>query len=104
MMNMLYSLANWTDRTNNFTASAFQQNRIKTATGGQITMTLPSSPNEGDWVQWCDAEYNFGTNNFLINRNGNTIEGQTYDIRCDRDGDHGQLEYTGSTWIFMSGA
>jgi hypothetical protein len=104
MMNMLYSLANWTDRTNNFTASAFQQNRIKTATGGEIIMTLPSSPNEGDWVQWCDAEYNFGTNNFLINRNGNTIEGQTYDIRCDRDGDHGQLEYTGSTWIFMSGA
>lgn len=104
-VNALASRGDWETKAVDFTMEPYHQYRIQTKTkGSDLTMTLPASPSAGDWVQWADDENYFGTNNFLILLNGNLIENQSFDIRCDRNGDHGQLEYTGSTWIFTSGA
>ncbi len=51
-----------------------------------ITLTLPSSPSNGDKIIIIDSEKNSGTNNISVLRNGNTIDKQTNDLDVDVDG------------------
>ena len=57
-----------------YTTSAGEQIFANTTTN-PITITLPASPSTGDEVVIVDARGTFGSNNLIINRNGEPIEG-----------------------------
>jgi len=50
------------------TSSAIGSNRIYyiDTTGGAVTLTLPSTPSQGDVVQIIDVKGSFGTNNLIV--------------------------------------
>ena len=67
-------------------------------TSGAITAVLPVSPNLGDAVFFADAGGAFATNNLTIDRNSNTINGDTADIIINVNGDSIGLFWNGTTW------
>lgn len=48
-------------------------------TGGAVTLTLPASPVDGDYISFADAGGQAGTNFITVGRNGNTIDGAAAD-------------------------
>jgi hypothetical protein len=87
----------WDDKSASFDAEPNHRYRINTS-GNAITMYLPSSPTVNDQIMWTDISLNFGTNNFIIDRNGEKIEGYSDDLTCSNNGEGGSLIYTGSTY------
>lgn len=53
--------------------------RVRTGTAA-VTVTLPASPNDGDIVQFTDADGNVATNNITVARNGKNIGGSAADF------------------------
>jgi len=49
-------------------SSAISSNRIYyvDTSGGSVTLTLPSTPSQGDVVQMVDVKGSFGTNNLVV--------------------------------------
>lgn len=49
-------------------SSAISSNRIYyvDTSGGAVTLTLPSTPSQGDVVQMVDVKGSFGTNNLIV--------------------------------------
>ncbi len=89
-----------TPKTANFTAVAGRHYQINTI-GGAFTMTLPSSPEEGDQVGFTDYGGQFGTNNLTIGRAGEQILAVADDLPCDISYFAGTLIFTsGRGWIF----
>lgn len=76
-------LAAITSQTTSFSASANSQYCTDT-TGGAVTATLPASPANNDTILFvaCSA---FSTNNLIIGRNGNNIQGLTEDMTVNND-------------------
>src|SRR6056300_1190689 len=71
--------ADWQSvKTSSFTAVAGEGYFVNT-TSSAITVTLPSSPSLGDFVQIKDYAGTFATNNLTIARNGNNIQGVAND-------------------------
>ena len=68
--------------TGNTTLVAGGQYFANTTAGG-ITLTLPGSPNIGDQITIIDATGTAGTNNILIARNGQRIQGSSQDLVID---------------------
>jgi len=90
-----------TQTTNSYTGAATltaRENALADTSGGIFTLTLPASPNEGDFVIVSDAAAAFNTNNLTIGRNGNTIQGSATDLVCDIDQVSITLRYTGGDW------
>lgn len=85
----------WSRKTANYTAVAGDQLIVDT-TGGTFTITLPASPSEGDSVKLADGG-NWATTSFTVNRNGNKIEGDIYDILIDVHGVIIEFIYEDST-------
>lgn len=74
------------------------------ASGGDITLTLPASPSEGDTVGVKDA-YNMATTNTItVARNSENIEGAAEDLVIDVDGAGLILVYCDATrgWEIVS--
>lgn len=70
---------------------------------GSFTLTLPAAPQQGDTVYILDLKDTFDTNNLIIARNGNNIEGQSDNLTCDVEGSSFKLVFSGSPtgWQFI---
>jgi len=86
-----------------YTTSAGEQIFANTTTN-PITITLPSSPSTGDEVVIVDARGTFGSNNLIINRNGEPIEGAAANDTLSTNGQSITLAYVDSTrgWTYKT--
>jgi hypothetical protein len=93
---------NWstTIRSSNFTAVSGNGYFCDT-TAGSFTVTLPASPSEGDIVAIKDWSSTAATNNILIGRNGQEIEGNTTDGAINVHGDAQTLVFSGASRGWM---
>lgn len=66
-----------------------------------VTVTLPSTPSNGDIVSLVDVTATADTNKILINPNGNKLNGAAFDLEITSERSGLQLTYSGSTygWI-----
>jgi hypothetical protein len=87
----------WQAKTTTYTASTGDRLIADTSSAG-FTITLPSSPSEGNEVTIIDGTGSFGTNNLTIGRNGSTINGEVADLTLNLNDAHVQLVYYNSTY------
>jgi hypothetical protein len=78
---------------------------IVNTSSGEITLTLPGSPVEGDQIGVADYNNNFETNNCVINRNGKNIMGLGENFICDVNNSSMVFVYTDNTigWKILYG-
>jgi hypothetical protein len=67
-------------------------------TSSARTLTLPSSPTQGNEIQIIDSSGTAATNKITVNRNGGKINGIADNLSIDVNGAAATLIYTGSTW------
>jgi len=92
-------LREWTFVESDYTA--FKGDRILVDTSnGEVTITLPSTPVQGDYVQIADA-WNFSINNLLI-VSQQTVEGFDEDIRINIRGLFIEFIYGDGTWKILT--
>ena len=86
-------------KTSSFSAVSSRRYMVDT-TGGVITATLPGSPSAGDTIEFTNGAENFATNNLIIGRNGNNIDGSASDLTVSANPTGGMLSliYDGTTW------
>jgi hypothetical protein len=72
-----------------------------TTASGSVTLTLPASPNAGDFVKVTDVGGTFGTNNCVINPNGNRIMRQADTMTISTNGASVRMVYYDATrgWL-----
>ena len=72
--------------------------------GGEVTMTLPSSASAGDTIAIKDYAANFGSNALTIARNGHNIQGNANNSRISTARASVVLVYIDSTkgWLFTN--
>ena len=68
--------ADYIEKTSAYTAFAGDNIFVNT-NGGAVTITLPSSPSQGDTVSFIDAEGTFDQNNLTVEPGSEKIMGQT---------------------------
>lgn len=92
----------WTDVSTTHTASSGERIFADTS-GGAFTITLPSTPNSGDFVIITDGALTFDTNNLTISRNGENILGTADDLILDVDNASVELVYRNVTvgWLLI---
>jgi len=66
-------------------------------TSAAFTITLPTSPSAGDIISVRDYAQTFATNNLTIGRNGQPIDGQTFDLVLSTNGVAVTLVYVDGT-------
>jgi len=90
-------------KTTSFTAVSGEGYFVNT-TSGAITVTLPASPSAGDIVSVKDYAQTFDTNACTIARNGQPIEGQTFDKVLNTEGVAVTAVYGDATkgWQFVN--
>ena len=93
-------LDTWTKQTANYVASSGNRIIADTSTGS-FNITLPATPNMGDYVIITDG-YNFATNSITILNNGSTIEGQSSNVVINVGSVDLEFVYDGSTWQIIS--
>lgn len=96
------SLSSYTYANSNITASPYDV-IIADTQNGSFTVTLPSSPVQGDWVKITDG-YNWDTNPLTVARNGSTIEGSADDLVMDIGNIISEFTFTGNTWVVFTTA
>ena len=86
-------------QTSDFSAVAGQRYMVDT-TGGQVTATLPSSPGSGNTIEFTNGATSFATNNLILGRNGQSIDGAASDLTVSSNPVGGILTliYDGSSW------
>lgn len=91
------TLSSWKLKTSNYTAA--NNDRILADTSnGTFTVTLPPSPNTGDYIIITDG-YDWSANNLTIARNGSTIEGIADDMYIDNKGVTVEIIYNGNPTV-----
>ena len=90
-------------KTSAYTASAGEAVFANTS-GGAFTLTLPSSPSQGDEVSFKDYASTFDTNNLTIGRNGKNIEGAASDLTISVEGAGNTLVFVDDTkgWLIKN--
>ena len=90
-------------KTSAYTASAGEGVFANTS-GGAFTLTLPSSPSQGDEVSFKDYASTFDTNNLTIGRNGKNIEGAASDLTISVEGAGNTLVFVDDTkgWLIKN--
>jgi hypothetical protein len=64
-----------------------------------ITITLPASPTQGDWIEFADRKaFGESTNTLIVARNGNTIENLSENMLVTESGNTFTLIFSGTTW------
>ena len=66
--------------------------------GGQVTMTLPASPNLGDEITFMDVAKTFDSNALVCGRNGKNIQGDSSDLTVQTEGAAFTLIFSGDTY------
>lgn len=79
------------------TVGKFTWNWVKTATGA-FTITLPSSPAQGDTVKVVDVDINANSNNITINGNGQNIQGSASTLTVSSNSAAFDLVYYNSSY------
>ena len=89
----------YTEVTSNITLES-NNGYIFDTTSGALTVTLPASPNTGDYINITLTRG--GSNNLTIDRNGKSIDGEALNVVCDVSGTF-SLIYVGSAnnWKFV---
>ena len=85
----------WIKKTANYTAVA-GDNIFADTSGGDFTITLPSSAAIGDQVKIIDAEGTFAAENLTVGRNSHKIQGATSDLVISTSGAGIALVYNDS--------
>ena len=69
-----------------------------------VTITLPASPAVGNEVHFIDSKLSFNSNNLIINRNSEPINGAASNLTVSENGESFTLVYANSTkgWIFKT--
>jgi len=70
-------------------------------TAGGFTLTLPASPNTGTTVTFMDSDGMWGTNNWTLAGNGNTIMGYSSPFTINVSDQQFTVWYNGSDWRFV---
>lgn len=93
---------NWIDISTTHTASKGEKIFADTS-GGAFTITLPSTPNSGDFVIITDGALTFDTNNLTISRNGENILGLAEDLILNVENASVELVYRNATvgWLLI---
>ena len=91
-------------QTTAFNATAGNGYPVNT-TSSSITATLPSSPTAGQAISFLDYAGTWGTNNFIINPNGNKFNGMAINATCATSKEGILIVYVDSTrgWIPYAG-
>ncbi len=86
-------------KTSAFNGESSKRYMVDT-TGGAVTVTLPASPSAGDTIEFTNGAQNFATNNLILDRNGNTIDGSASNVTVSANPTGGMLSliYDGATW------
>jgi hypothetical protein len=92
-----YISNDWKIKTANYTAVSGDRIAANTSSGA-FTVTLPSSPSAGNYVEFSDGGGAFQTNNLTIGRNGSTIMGLSEDMTLSTNNVSVGLVYSGTTW------
>ena len=99
------SLIDWDSsvKTSSFNAVVNTGYWIDT-TSGSVTVTLPSSANQGDTISFADYAENFNTNSVIVSPNGLKIKGSTSNAVLTTGGQVIQFVYSGAPqgWIISS--
>ena len=92
-----------TVKTADFTAVAGEGYFINT-TSAVVTMTLPASPSQGDFVTFVDYAGTFDTNSLTIGRNSQPIQGSATDLTVSVERAANTLVYTDGTqgWLLKA--
>ena len=92
-----------TVKTADFTAVAGEGYFVNT-TSGTITMTLPASPSQGDFVTFIDYAGTFDTNVLTIGRNSENIQGSAADLTISVERAANTLVYADATqgWLLKA--
>jgi len=90
------SATTWIRKTANYTAVSGDK-IIADTSGGVFTVTLPSTPAVGNYVEFTDGA-DWGTNSLTVARNGSTVEGTTNDVLLNVKGISVYFIYDGTTW------
>lgn len=85
------------------TAVTYQIIGVNTTSAAR-TITLPSSPAPGDWVQFFDSHASWDKNNPTIARNGSRIMGKLENMTVDIKGRNFTLTYVDATngWMITA--
>ena len=69
-----------------------------------VTITLPASPVVGNEVHFIDSKLSFNSNNLIINRNSEPINGAASNLTVSENGESFTLVYANATkgWIFKT--
>jgi len=81
--------------TENFNATT-SINYLVDTSSSSITCTLPANPAIGDTFYFQDPFLTWNINNFILNRNGNMIQGLSENFVCDLKGIYFNMTYIGS--------
>ena len=87
---------NWIPLTSN-TNALVRQRFVANTIGGEIYITLPSSPDTGDYVVVADG-WDFTQTSAFVVRNGNLIRGAAEDLEIDVRGVSVELVWDGYSW------
>ncbi|MGL4226261.1 MAG: capsid cement protein, partial [Rickettsia sp.] len=92
-------------KTANYTAVTGERVRCNT-TGGAFTITLPTSPNDSDYIGIMDTHGTFGVTNLTVARGnaGHKIQGSLSNLTCDVNGAYIELVFVSATsdWRIMA--
>jgi len=96
------STPQWQEQSADYTASAGDKLFVDCSSSA-VTVTLPSSPSQGDEVRIIDATGNASINNITINRNGSNIQGAADNLIIETDRAAFGLVYYNATqgWLLM---
>jgi hypothetical protein len=76
------SLSPWATKTTTYTA-ADGDRLLADTSGGAFTITLPSSPSAGHYIEINDPEETWATNNLTVARNGSNIDSLAENLVCN---------------------
>jgi hypothetical protein len=76
------SLSPWATKTTTYTA-ANGDRLLADTSGGAFTITLPSSPSAGHYIEINDPEETWPTNNLTVARNGSNIDSLAENLVCN---------------------
>jgi hypothetical protein len=96
------STPQWQEQSADYTASAGDKLFVDCSSSA-VTVTLPSSPTQGDEIRIIDATGNASINNITINRNGSNIQGAADNLIIETDRAAFGLVYYNATqgWLLM---